>query len=93
MLDELIRQGRNDERILIYMATEYPEYVFQVGIQTANLYSGWIRIRQESQDIELHGVPLQSRATYRSILVKGVGHVMAPWNSSALRCAAVEPII
>jgi hypothetical protein len=27
MLDELIRQGKNNERILIYMATENPEYV------------------------------------------------------------------
>ena len=80
ILDDFIRQGWNDERILNYMATEYTEYVVQVGLRSADL--NWMRMRQ---DMELHGVPIQYRAAYRASLVKGVGRVMAPWDSSAPR--------
>ena len=80
MLDDFIRQGWNDDRIMNFMASEYTEYIVQIGFHAADL--NWMRMRQ---DIELHGVPFQSRMAYRAGLVKGVGRVIVPWDSSAPR--------
>ena len=76
MIDDLLRQGYNDDMVKSFMQQHQIEFFMQVGITAEQ-----IEICRRKQNRALRGVPVKSRPAYREALVNCLGSVLIPWDT------------
>jgi len=80
MIDDYIRMGWNDDRIYVHVQNTNIEFLMEIGLSQEN-----IELVRQQQNVELAGVPVQSRPAYRAALVKCVGSNIVPWETGDVK--------
>eukprot|EP00960_Hanusia_phi_P051265 760685-Hanusia_phi.AAC.5 len=74
IVDDLLRQGQNDDQVMEYMSANHHAFVEMQGITREQIDA--VRSRQNH---EMKGVPRENRISYRDALIKCLGTLAVPW--------------